>query len=424
MSAYSPAMTGSRPQGVRSLRVRVRNAIALVAALALLLFGIPLAVVMDRLIQSQALTGLQRDATRAVAVVPDNTLEAGSPPAAPLGTGGTRIGIYDAQGLRIAGVGPARSALAAAAGDGREHDGRDGGDLAVVVPVLSDTTVAGSVRAAVPVSVLHRRSYEAWSLLAVLALAVIGIATLLARRAARRISRPFEHITAAARQLGGGRYDLHLPRSGIREADEAGEALRRGAEAVDDLVRHEREFVRDASHQLRTPLAGLQLFLDQTPPDLAGARERAQHLETTLADLLAVRGASRGESCQAQVIAAEAVERWTSQERPVTLRSDITEAVAFAAAALRQSLDVLLDNAIQHGAGPVTVTVEPYGDAVLVEVADQGVGFAPAATPGTGLQMVTSAVERVGGSLLVRRRTPHARVALLLPVSSPRTEDG
>ncbi|MEO6204346.1 MAG: HAMP domain-containing sensor histidine kinase [Mycobacteriales bacterium] len=405
------------PGRARSLRTRVRNAIALVATLALLLFGIPLAVVMDRLIHSQALTGLQRDATRAVAAVPDNTLEAASPPEAPVGRGDTRLGVYDAQGTLIAGVGPTHSVLAARAGDGREHDGNDSNDLAVVVPVLSDTTVAGSVRAAVPRSVLHHRSYEAWALLAGLAVAVIGVATAMARRAAKRISRPFEHITEAARQLGGGRYDVHLPHSGIQEADEAGEALRVGAKAVDDLLRHEREFVRDASHQLRTPLAALRLFLDQQPPDLAGVRERAEHLETTIADLLAVRTVSTGESCAAELIAAEAVQRWSSDERPVTLRNDVTEPVAFPAAALRQSLDVLLDNAIRHGGGPVTVTIEPYGDAVLIEVADQGAGFPPGALPGTGLQMVTSAVERAGGSLLVRRRAPHARVALLLPAA-------
>lgn len=413
-------MTPSRLGGrARSLRHRIRNAIALVAALALLLFGIPLAVVMDRLIHSQALTGLQRDATRAVAAVPDNLLEAGSAPRAPVGTGDTRLGIYDAQGTLLAGLGPHHSSLAAVAGDGREHDGDDAGDLAVVVPVLSDTTVAGSVRAGVPGSVLRRRSVEAWALLAALAVAVIGVATLLARRSAAHISRPFEHITQAARELGGGRYDVRLPPSGIAEADAAGEALRRGAQAVDDLVRHEREFVRDASHQLRTPLAGLQLFLSQQPPDIAGAQERARHLEATLADLLALRALRSDEICLAQDIAAEAVTRWQSPERQVTFHSDPTDPVALPAAALRQSLDVLLDNAFRHGAGPVTVTVEPYGDAVLVEVADRGAGFDAGAEPGTGLQLVTSAVERAGGSLLVRRRAPHARVALLLPLATP-----
>src|SRR3954452_8037639 len=90
----------------RSMRTQVRNAIAGVAVLAVLLFGIPLAVAADRLITSHALTGLQRDATRGVAAVPDNTLEAGTQVHAPRGTRGIRIGVYDVQGTRVAGVGP------------------------------------------------------------------------------------------------------------------------------------------------------------------------------------------------------------------------------------------------------------------------------------------------------------------------------
>src|SRR5205085_5504408 len=99
-------------------------------------FGVPLAVVVDRLIHSQAVTGLQRDATRGVAAVPDNTVEAGKV-SAPPSSGDSRLGVYDSRGRRIAGRGPTRSSLAAEVADGREHAGRDGGDLAVVVPVLS-----------------------------------------------------------------------------------------------------------------------------------------------------------------------------------------------------------------------------------------------------------------------------------------------
>jgi signal transduction histidine kinase len=407
---------GSRP---RSLRARVRDAIALVAILALLLFGIPLGVVLDRLITSQALTGLQRDATRAVAAVPDNILEAGTPVRVPSGTGDIRIGVYDIQGSRVAGVGPDHSRLAAQAVDAHEHDGHDGGDLSVVVPVLSDTTVAGSVRAAVPLSLLRAQVYRAWGLLAALALVVVAVAVLLARRAARRISRPFEQLTVAARDLGSGRYDVQLPQWGIPEADAAGDALRDTARDIDSLVRHEREFVRDASHQLRTPLAGVLLFLEREPPDVAAALVRARDLETTIEDLLSLRGRTTTGVCNPNQIAADAVHRWTTPQRPVVLRSDHSGGVALTGAALRQSLDVLLDNALRHGGGAVTVTVEPYGDAVMVEVADQGPGFPDDAPPGTGLQLVTGIVERAGGSLLIRRRAPHARVALLLPRSSP-----
>ena len=415
---------GSGRPGTRTLRTRVRDAIALVAAASLLLFGIPLAVVLDRLINSQALAGLQRDATRGVASVPDNTLEAGSLVRVPLGAGDTNIGVYDAHGKLVVGRGPARSQLAALVGDGREHDGHDNGELSVVLPVLSDTTVAGSVRAAVPLSLLRARVYRAWGSLAALAFVVVVVAVLLARRAARRISEPFEQITAAARSLGDGRYDMQLPHWGLPEADAAGQALRKSALQIDALLRQEREFVRDASHQLRTPLSGVLLFLAKDPPDVPAALERARHLETTISDLLSLRGLTGRGSCNPHQIAAEAVQRWTTAGRPVTLRTDDTAEVALTGPALRQSLDVLLDNAIRHGGGSVSVTVEPYGEAVVVEVADHGVGFSATAELGTGLQLVAGIVERAGGSLLVRRRSPQARVALLLPVAPQRPVKG
>lgn len=402
-----------------TLRRRVRNAIAVVVVAALLLFGVPLAVVAASLIRSQALAGLQRDATRGVASVPDNRLEAGSGLPDLAGTPGTRLGVYDVQGRRLGGLGPVRSALAARAGDGREHDGTDAGELAVAAPVLSDTAVAGSVRAAVPLSVLRWRVLRAWVLLLALAALVVVVALQLARRSARLISEPFEQITSAARQLGSGRYDVELPRWGIAEADAAGEALRDGAVEVDALVEHERAFVRDASHQLRTPLASLLLHLEQEPPDVSAAVERARHLETTIADLLLVRAAVGTGSCHAQTVAAEAAQRWTTSGRPVTVRTDDTPSVGVTAAALRQSLDVLIDNSIRHGDGDVTVTVEPYGDEVVVEVADQGAGFGPDAQEGTGLALVRRTVARAGGSLLYRRRAPAPRVALLLPAAHP-----
>ena len=404
------------------MRARVRDAIALVTVTSLLLFGVPLAVVLDRLIASQALAGLQRDATRAVAAVPDNVLQARVAVGAPRSHGDTLIGVYDAQGRLVAGRGPARSALAARVADGREHDSHDGGDLAVLVPVLSDAGVAGGVRAGVRLSLLHRREHRAWALLCALALGILAVAGLLARRAARRISEPFEGITTAARALGDGRYDVQLPRWGIPEADGAAAALQDSARQVDLLLAHERQFMSDASHQLRTPLTAALLALGRRPPDASAAQDSLHHLQATISDLLSLRAAVGAGSCQAREVAEEAVQRWSTVDRPVSLRADEAEPAALSAPALRQALDVLIVNALHHGAGAVTVTVEPVGDAVVVEVCDEGDGFDPDASAGTGLRLAARIAERAGGSLLVRRRSPRARVALLLPaVSPPRT---
>lgn len=104
-------------------------------------------------------------------------------------------------------------------------------------------------------------------------------------------------------------------------------------------------------------------------------------------------------------------------------------AVTASAAALRQILNVLLDNALHHGAGTVTLLATDLADAVAVEVSDAGHGLAgdPATAfarrsahargHGIGLALARSLAEADGGRLLVRRAAPHPVFALLLPVA-------
>lgn len=398
-----------------SLRGQVRTAIVLAATVSVVLLGVPLAIGISRLIDSRALTGLQRDAVRGVAAVPDNVLETGAVVRLPGVGAGTQLAVYDVHGDRVSGSGPQHSALAARAADGREHDGQDGRDLAVVVPVLSDTAVAGSARASVTRTSLHERVWETWALLALLAVLSLAVALLLARRSSRVISQPFEQLTAAARVLAEGRaIELRAP-TGAVEADAVRQALEDSAREVEELVRHEREFVRDASHQLRTPLSALVLSLEQDRPDVDAALSQARYLTTTISDLVSLRALATTGSCDPVAVARQSVARWSGQGHRVELRAAESAVVGLSEPALRQALDVLIDNALRHGAEPVRVTVEPYGDSTLIEVSDEGAGFPDGLRKGTGLGLATRVVERAGGSLVVRRSGPAPRIALLVP---------
>jgi signal transduction histidine kinase len=402
----------------------LRNTFVLLTAGALLLFGIPLAIAVQRVVEGDALARLQRDAARAVAAVPDEALDTTRALELPELPDGVRLSLYDRQGQRRAGAGPMRSELAAAVVDGKEHHGHESGELVVVAPIVSDTVVTGSVRTAMPLGDLTTDRLQAWVALSGLGILVLAFSALLAGRAARRIARPFEELTVGAKALGDGLFEIDLPRWGLREADAAAAALQRTAQEMGQLVTQERDFVRHANHQLRTPLAGLTLQLEElagsgTEPRVSAALERANQLDRTLQDLLVVRSPVQGATCDADELVSELVLRWSgTTPRPITVRSAEVDAVAMPEAAVRQALEVLLDNAVRHGAGPITVTVEPLGDLVLVEVSDDGEGFGTGALNGTGLRLATGLMQRFGGELLIRRRAPRPRVALLLPQSS------
>jgi signal transduction histidine kinase len=436
-----------RPRRPRSLRRRIAAGILGVTSLAVLLFAIPLAVAVGRLERGQELAELQRDATRIAALVPDNAI----PPATSVrvpdsgtGSGEARVGIYTPNGQLVGGQGPARSQLARSGGGGRVHEGTEAGQLAVAVPVPSDRRVVAVVRAGVPLAEVSSRTRRRWAAMAVLGLGVLAVAGLLARQQARRIAAPLERLTAAARALGDGNFAVPAEHSGIREADAAGVALRDTAARLGRLLQRERAFSADASHQLRTPLTGLLLGLESAldRPDanvrraLGDALHRARRLEQTVDDLLALRR-DTDHTRETLDVAAQllpAGERWqplfTERHRPLTINvPPALPAVTASAAALRQILDVLLDNALQHGAGTVAVLATDLGDAVAVEVSDEGDGLAgdPEAAfgrrsahargHGIGLALARSLAEADGGRLVVRRAAPSPVFALLLPIA-------
>jgi signal transduction histidine kinase len=418
------------------MRRRLLIAMAGLAAVAVILFAIPLAVALERSYRDDELLRLQRDAVAATRAI-DVGASLNDPvelPASP-----RALAVYDASGRRVAGrAGPARAdALTRDAIAGRRPLDRAGdGRLVVAVPLVVGERVTGALRAERSDSVVASRAHRAWLALSALALAVLAIATGAAFLLARRLASPLERLAGAARRLGDGDFGARAPRAGVAEVDEVGAALDATAQRLDDLVARERAFSADASHQLRTPLAALRLELEALElrgEELPAALAQVNRLQETVDTLLAVaRDVQPGTaSADLGALVDGAERRWrgplASDGRPLHVVITAADPVALAAPrVVDEILEVLFANAHRHGEGPVTATVRDAADWLAVEVADEGPGFAVPAEGafarragsngghGIGLALARSLAHAEGGRVEVVEAGPHPVVRLLI----------
>lgn len=434
------------------MRTRIVGLAVWASVLATVLFGVPLGVAVLRYGLQVELGELERTADAvAIAVAADVNDEDRIEDID--GPGPVLIAVYDEDGRRLAGTGPAqRGPEVTRALDGEVEDGAYDTELVVAVPVTHEDDVIGAVRAAAPRSAVLGTVTLIWAAMAALAAVAVAAAWLVGRRQARRLARPLENLAVAARRLGDGDFSVRTRQGGIAEIDAVGAALNSTAGRLDDLLANERAFSADASHQLRTPLAGLRLRLEAAleSPDhelrsaITASLADADRLEKTILELLALARdgrAARAAPLDARALLAELSAEWRARlalhGRALHLAVEPAAPQPRAsAAAVRQILAVLVDNATVHGAGDVAVTVREAADAVAIDVADEGPGvaepegalFARRADQrdghGIGLALARRLAEAEDGRLELARPSPAMFTLLLPPAPSPRPPAG
>ena len=307
------------------------------------------------------------------------------------------------------------------------------------ITVTQELPDGGELTVARSGTLVEERVSDALLPLVVVSLSLTVLAVVVGYFLARRMARPFTELARKADQLGEGRFDLDVPHYRVPEAEHIGTALRGAAAQLDDLVRREREFAVNASHQLRTPITALRLEIEdvtlwpETPPEVAdhlhGVLGELDRLSAAITELLDV---ARGKRIPAAAVdlnqlIGQAVERWrtrfTAADRSVVQLDQGTIAVRVPPGPVTQILDVLLENAAVHGAGRVEVVAEDLDTHVQVRVSDEGTptfgqevfgrGVTSTGT-GVGLAVASELAESMGGYLSLETEAP-TQFVLRLP---------
>jgi signal transduction histidine kinase len=432
---------------------RVLVAIMSVTTVVVLLFAIPLGFVIGRLLNERAILALEHRADLAARSI-DLTSTADEPDPAEFPSGPDRFALYTPRGELRIGSGPTRldsslskALLGTTITRNVEHQ------LVTIVPIVSGENTLGFLRAAHSANEVKRNTQRALALLAAGVLGVLMVGWILARRLADGISTATTALRNAAIRLGGGDFTVNVAPVGIGELDDIATALTSTAGDLEELVTREQSFSADASHQLRTPIAGMRAALET---ELAFPRSDRDavlreslsdltRLERTVTDLLTLAHTKREISnvIDPLAIATEARDHWISAfarvGRPLTLFCAVQSISAFGhTALLRQAIDALLDNALAHGAGPTRIelshdaTTTSGPRSINIIISDEGSGLsamrssaavanqseeASAVQPvagGLGLPLTRRLVQAQGGRLITARPGPRPQFQIVL----------
>jgi signal transduction histidine kinase len=316
---------------------------------------------------------------------------------------------------------------------------------------LSNLVVAGSALLVlgIPALVLSARHPGEVVVLIGAAVAALLVVVGLAVSLSARNARPVGELAEAASRLGAGDPRPLGRRYGVSDLDQMADGLDSSARRLMSLLAADRELAVDASHQLRTPLTALSMRLEEMiasadDPDVVreeggAALAQAERLADVVSQLLTP---SRRAPSAALADVDEIIRQQVTEWKPAFRRAKRKLAVIgipgleayFTPGGLAQVIATLIDNALMHGGGTVTIQTSQSARSVVIEVRDEGRGVPaelvsrifersvsgrPEGT-GLGLALARTMAAADGGRVVLVKAKP-ATFAVFLPRNPPRT---
>jgi len=434
------------------LRIKLTLAFTGVMAVLLAAAGIALSVLVASNLDSAIDDGLRARARDAVAVVGAGRLvSTGEQYAQVLAPGGRVV-----ETTTGAGPAPLLSAQQLAVAQ-REPVIVERGGLRLLGRPVRTRGEAGVLVVGVSLGQRERALDSLHALLAIGGPLALLIASAVGYALAAAALRPVERMRRRAAEVTAAETSERLP---VPPADDEigrlGRTLNEMLARLEVAFKRERAFVSDASHELRTPLAILRTELElalrgehtreELEAALRSAAEETERLTRLADDLLVIARSDQGrlpirpEELHAGELLERVAGRFETRARAEgrPLETDQAPGVALRAdpARLEQALANMVDNALTHGSGTVSLSARAANGSVELHVRDEGQGFPPDFLPqaferftrakearttagtGLGLAIAEAIAEAHGGSAHARNGSSATDVWIALPAGS------
>jgi signal transduction histidine kinase len=212
--------------------------------------------------------------------------------------------------------------------------------------------------------------------------------------ASRRLLRPISRVSAAAGEIAAGGLDTRMPPEDDPDLDRLARSFNGMADAVQTRLEREARFASDVSHELRSPITALTAaveVLDGRRDDLPDRTQQAldvvvsqvRRFDHMVMDLLELSRIDAGstelhrEEVDIRELIPRIAQRYGFGEVPIDIDADVATVVRLDKLRFERVLANLLENAREHGGGPVRVSLQLVGTTAMeLSVDDAGPGVA------------------------------------------------
>lgn len=224
------------------------------------------------------------------------------------------------------------------------------------------------------------------------------ISLILGGRSSKRMLKPIERMTKTVQHISINDLDTRLDVSGAQdELKDLAETFNAMLDRIENAYQRQNQFVSDASHELRTPIAVIQGYtnlLDRWGKEdpavleeaIAAIKEEGEAMKELIEKLLFLARADKGqqilnkEMFSLKELVEEVVRETMLIEKDHLILGNCPQEVMFYGdrQSIKQLLRILVDNGIKFtpAGGQVSINLLQDRRRILLEVVDTGIGIA------------------------------------------------